>query len=171
LAGIREAVKIIESIVCRLIAAESSFDRAKARVNKKSTVQVHGDTVPSSNGTKTLAQKYLISPEIFGEEQKRIFSKQWVCVGQQSDIATTGDYFLAEIAGESVLIVRDQFGKVRAFYNSCRHRGTRICEENKGHFARRSSAPIMPGHTAWMAGSWAHRTWRNAKASIRRIIL
>jgi Rieske 2Fe-2S family protein len=103
--------------------------------------KLQSDKKASFNRARTLPQKYLISEEIFAEEQARIFSKHWVCVGQQSDIANAGDYFRVEITRESVLIVRDQFGKIRAFYNICRHRGTRICEENKGHFRQTIQCP------------------------------
>ena len=34
-----------------------------------------------TSGAKTLAQRYLISPEVFAKEQERIFSTQWLCVG------------------------------------------------------------------------------------------
>jgi Rieske 2Fe-2S family protein len=105
-------------------------------------------TVASNNGARSLAQKYLVSEEIFAKEQKHIFSKQWVCVGHRSDVAASGDYFLAELAGESVIIVRDQRGEVRAFYNVCRHRGTRICEENKGQFRQTIQCP----YHAWTYG-------------------
>src|SRR5436190_22123098 len=91
-------------------------------------------TVASNSGAKSLARKYLISEEIFAKQPKRIFSKQWVCVGHQSDVAASGESFPAEFAGESVVIVREQRGEVRAFYKVCRHRGTRICEESKGQF-------------------------------------
>jgi len=86
-------------------------------------------------GAKTLPQRYFVSPEIFAEEQEKIFSKQWVLVGHQTQIAHAGDYFTAEIAGESLIIVRDKHGAIRAFYNVCRHRGARLCEEQHGHIA------------------------------------
>jgi Rieske 2Fe-2S family protein len=89
----------------------------------------------------TLAQKYLISDEVFVKEAAHIFSRQWLCVGHQSEIAAPGSYFLAELAGESVIVLRDQHGELRAFYNVCRHRGTRICEENKGQFSRTIQCP------------------------------
>jgi Rieske 2Fe-2S family protein len=96
---------------------------------------------------KTLPQRYFISPEIFATEQEKVFSTQWVLVGHQSQIAKAGDYFVQEVAGESLIIVRDQKAEVRAFYNVCRHRGTRLCEEKKGH----SSAIQCPYH-AWTYG-------------------
>jgi glycine betaine catabolism A len=98
-------------------------------------------------GAKTLPQRYFISPEIFATEQAEIFSRQWVLVGHQSQIAKAGDYFVREVAGESIIIVRDQKGEAHGFYNVCRHRGTRLCEEEAGH----SSAIQCPYH-AWTYG-------------------
>src|SRR5262245_28873071 len=85
-------------------------------------------------GAKTLHQDYFISAEIFAKEQFSIFSNQWVCVGHQSQLAAAGDFFLQKVADENLIILRDQSGKVRAFYNVCRHRGTRLCEEQGGQF-------------------------------------
>ncbi len=98
-------------------------------------------------GAKTLLQRYFISPEIFAKEQTLIFSTQWVCVGHQSEIAKVGDYFVREVAGESLIIVRDKRGEIHGFFNVCRHRGTRLCEERSGHF----SAIQCPYH-AWTYG-------------------
>lgn len=100
-----------------------------------------------TSGAKTLPQRYFISPEIFAKEQGKVFSSQWVLVGHQSQIAKAGDYLVQEVAGESLIIVRDQTAQVRGFYNVCRHRGTRLCEEKIGH----SSAIQCPYH-AWTYG-------------------
>ena len=98
-------------------------------------------------GAKTLPQKYFVSPEVFAEEQEKIFSKQWVLVGHQSQLKKSGDFFLATIAGESLIVVRDQKSEVRGFYNVCRHRGTRLKEDTCGH----ASAIQCPYH-AWTYG-------------------
>ncbi len=89
-------------------------------------------------GARTLPQRYFVSPEIFAEEQKTIFSAQWACVGHQSQIAKAGDYFVQEVAGESLIVVRDQKGSIGCFYNVCRHRGTRLCEDPSRTFVRDS---------------------------------
>ena len=96
---------------------------------------------------KTLPQRYFVSPDIFAEEEEKIFSAQWVLVGHQSQIAKAGDYFVQEVAGESIIVTRDQKEAVRAFYNVCRHRGTRLCEEQSGH-----SAAIQCPYHAWTYG-------------------
>ena len=98
-------------------------------------------------GAKTLEQKYFVSPEIFAEEQENIFAKKWVLVGHQSQLAEAGDYFVAEVANESLIIVRDKGGEVHGFYNVCRHRGTRLREARNGHL----SAIQCPYH-AWTYG-------------------
>src|SRR5215510_271839 len=87
-------------------------------------------------GAKTLCQKYFISEGIFAKEQQRIFSAEWLCVGHQSQLETPGQYLLADVAGENLIIVRDQDGHLRGFYNVCRHRGTRMCDGQRGQFTQ-----------------------------------
>jgi Rieske 2Fe-2S family protein len=95
-------------------------------------------------GTKTLPQRYFVSSEIFAEESQKIFATNWVLVGHQSQLAKPGDYFLADVAGESFIIAKDQRSTIRAFYNVCRHRGARLCEEQNGH-----AAAIQCAYHAW----------------------
>ncbi len=99
-------------------------------------------------GAKTLPQQYFVSPAVFAEEQEKVFSKQWVLVGHQSQIAKSGDCFTAEVAGESLIIVRDKRGEIRAFYNLCRHRGSRLIENRNGQL----SAAIQCPYHAWTYG-------------------
>ncbi len=95
-------------------------------------------------GARTLPQAYFVSPEIFAEESKKFFSSEWVCVGHQSQLATAGDYFVEEVADESLIILRDKEGSIRGFHNVCRHRGTRLCEASSGH-----AAAIQCPYHAW----------------------
>jgi Rieske 2Fe-2S family protein len=95
-------------------------------------------------GAETLPQRYFVSAEIFAEEVEKIFASNWVLVGHQSQLAKPGDYFLAEIAGESLIVAKDQRSTIRAFYNVCRHRGARLCEQQNGH-----AAAIQCSYHAW----------------------
>jgi glycine betaine catabolism A len=94
-----------------------------------------------------LPQRYFVSPEVLAEEEEKIFSKHWLLVGHQSQIPAAGDYFVQETAGESVIIVRDRSGEIRGFYNVCRHRGTRLCEDSGRH-----SSTIQCPYHAWTYG-------------------
>src|SRR5256712_227096 len=96
-------------------------------------------------GARTLPGRYYTSPEIFAEEVERIFARRWVCVGRAAELSEPGDYFLADVAGESLIMLRDQGGTLRAHYNVCRHRGTRLCEERRG----RLSETIQCPYHAW----------------------
>ncbi len=100
-----------------------------------------------SAGAKSLPQKYFVSPEMFAEEQKKIFSKQWLLVGHQSQIPDAGDYVVQQVIGESLIVIRDKSGEIRGFFNVCRHRGTRLKEDACGH----ASAIQCPYH-AWTYG-------------------
>jgi Rieske 2Fe-2S family protein len=94
-----------------------------------------------ASGAMTLEARHYVSPEIFREEQERIFARHWMCIGREEQIARAGDYFLADVGGESLLAVRDKSGTVHAFYNVCRHRGTRVCEAGSGHLAGSIQCP------------------------------
>ena len=75
-------------------------------------------------------------PEVYETEVRRIFMRSWLYVGHQSQVPGRGDYFLFEIAGESVIVIRDAEGGVNAMMNVCRHRGSRICDQPTGHESR-----------------------------------
>ncbi|PYJ46649.1 MAG: (2Fe-2S)-binding protein [Verrucomicrobia bacterium] len=96
-------------------------------------------------GAKTLPQRYFISPEVFAQELAKIFSRQWILVGHQSQIARPGDYFVSEVSGESLIVVRDKRGEIHGFYNVCRHRGSRLIENRNGQL----SAAIQCPYHAW----------------------
>lgn len=92
-------------------------------------------------GARTLPRRYYTDPGIFADEAERIFSRSWVCVGREEEIARAGDYLLAAVAGESLIVVRDDAGDVHALYNVCRHRGTRLCEAEQGSLGRSIRCP------------------------------
>jgi phenylpropionate dioxygenase-like ring-hydroxylating dioxygenase large terminal subunit len=74
-------------------------------------------------------------PGIYELEVRHIMLKAWHYVGHQSQAPERGDYFLCEIAGESVIVVQGGEGGINAMMNVCRHRGSRICDAD-GHAAR-----------------------------------
>jgi len=101
-----------------------------------------------ASNTNSLPGEYFTSPAIHLDELKNIFYKRWLCIGRAEQIASPGDYFLQNIGDESVIVVRGQDGQVRAFFNLCRHRGTRICTEERGAFSKSIQCP----YHAWTYG-------------------
>jgi choline monooxygenase len=70
----------------------------------------------------TLPAHLYTDAAIFEAEKRRIFERSWQVVGHLDQVAKPGDYFTTELVGEPLLIVRGADGKLRAFYNVCRHR-------------------------------------------------
>ncbi|MCU0534648.1 MAG: aromatic ring-hydroxylating dioxygenase subunit alpha [Hydrococcus sp. Prado102] len=59
-------------------------------------------------------------------EQEYIFRRTWLYIGDSASLST-GDVLVTEAAGSSILIVRSQDGKVKAFHNVCPHRASLLC--------------------------------------------
>ena len=76
---------------------------------------------------RTLVGADYYAPEVFELERERIFHGGWYCVGREEDIAS-GGFVVVDVVGESVVLVRDREGVLRAFFNACRHRGARLCD-------------------------------------------
>ena len=91
--------------------------------------------------SKTLPARYYTDERFFQQELERFFGERWFCAGRADAIPNPGDYFLREIAGESLIVTRDAGGRVRAFFNVCRHRGTRLCATPAGTFSGRILCP------------------------------
>lgn len=104
-----------------------------------------GTTQTYRPGARTLPREYYTSPEIFAEEQERIFARHWHCVGRTSAFHRPGDYQVRTVAGESLILVRDRGGEFHAFFNICRHRGTQLCSQPSGQF----SETIQCAYHAW----------------------
>jgi choline monooxygenase len=77
---------------------------------------------PDISQSWTLPANVYIDPSVLEREKKGIFSQTWQIVGRRDQLAKPGDFFTAELVGEPLLLVRDQAGKLRGFFNVCRHR-------------------------------------------------
>jgi phenylpropionate dioxygenase-like ring-hydroxylating dioxygenase large terminal subunit len=71
--------------------------------------------------------------EIFALERDRIFSRAWIFVAHESEIAEPGDYVVRRVLQDSFIIARDEQGTVRAHFNMCLHRGMQVCRAELGN--------------------------------------
>jgi Rieske 2Fe-2S family protein len=92
----------------------------------------------------TLDRAFYTEPAIFERDVERIFLRQWLLAGHVSRIPSPGDYFLFEVAGESLIVIRGRDGEIRALLNVCRHRGSRVCTRAEGN----ARSLVCPYH-AW----------------------
>jgi len=80
----------------------------------------------------TLEAPFYLSDAIFQADMKHIFGKHWIFVAVEPQVAEAGDYITVELGHESILIVRDDDMQLKAFFNVCRHRGSRLCPDKQG---------------------------------------
>ncbi len=69
---------------------------------------------------------------VFEDELRTLFQRTWVCVGRADEVQDPGDFRTFEVGGSGVIVVRDDEGRLRAYHNVCRHRGTRILGSEAG---------------------------------------
>lgn len=74
-------------------------------------------------------------PSTYELEREQIFARCWLFLAQDSVIPNPGDYITSAMGEEQVIVCRDDTGQVRAFLNTCRHRGNRVCLFDRGHTA------------------------------------
>lgn len=85
---------------------------------------------------ETLVPEAYTSQAFFAVERERVFGSTWVAVGCSAQLRQPGDVLVTEVAGRSVFIIRKPDGALRAFYNVCRHRGTRLLASGECHVKR-----------------------------------
>ncbi|MGE0733388.1 MAG: Rieske 2Fe-2S domain-containing protein [Alphaproteobacteria bacterium] len=71
--------------------------------------------------------------DVLERERDLIFSKCWIYAGHESEIVKPGDFVTRPVGGRNLIFNRDKAGKVRAFLNTCPHRGSTVCREKRGN--------------------------------------
>ena len=84
----------------------------------------------------SLDQRFYKDTSIFDLEKHNIFYNSWIFIGHESQIPNKGDFFVYKLLDEEIIVLRNKENKVKAFFNVCRHRGSRVCLEEKGNTSR-----------------------------------
>jgi phenylpropionate dioxygenase-like ring-hydroxylating dioxygenase large terminal subunit len=87
-----------------------------------------------------LQREFYTDPDIYQEDLAQIWGRYWLYAGHSCTIPRAGDWFTYEVGADSVVVLRDEKGEIRAFHNTCRHRGSRVCTGESGH-SRRLTCP------------------------------
>jgi len=84
----------------------------------------------------SLPGAFYTSAEVFQADLDAVFAADWVFACNVAEIPLPGDYLTLAIGPSSVIVLRDRDGQVRAWHNTCRHRGSRLCLEERGRVNR-----------------------------------
>ncbi len=82
----------------------------------------------------------------FRRELQAIWWQDWICVGHDSEWQGEGDYRVVQLGDQQILVTRNRDGVLMAFHNTCRHRGSLLCEHSSGKF--KNGRIVCPYH-AW----------------------
>jgi choline monooxygenase len=81
---------------------------------------------------RTIPSAWYFDVEIYEAERRHVFGGSWQTAGRSAQVARPGSFVTADIAGEPVLVVRDDKGTLRAFHNVCRHKAAQVINEPEG---------------------------------------
>ncbi|MDI7862121.1 aromatic ring-hydroxylating dioxygenase subunit alpha [Rhizobiaceae bacterium n13] len=106
----------------------------------------------------SLPSSWYLEDRIFELEKKKIFFNEWICVGRVEEVDEAGGHKVYDVFGQSVLVVRNREGNLKAFYNVCRHRGAELCV-NAGRENRPGRAEIKGGVVGRNLIRCAYHSW------------
>ena len=99
-------------------------------------------SIPKEWDRKGLPSWTYKSKQLLEIEKESLFFNHWQLICHQSDLSSVGDFLTFDLCNERILIIRDNENIIRAFYNLCRHRGSRVMANEKGN----CTAIVCPFH-------------------------
>lgn len=78
----------------------------------------------------TPPSSWYTDPAFLAVEKKEVFEKAWIAIGRADQVAEPGSYFTSNLAGNPILVLRDEEGTLRAMHNVCRHHAAVVAQES-----------------------------------------
>ena len=83
----------------------------------------------------TLPARLYLDADHYERELRAIWYASWIYLCRSEEVARTRDFRVFELGSQSILVTRGPEGRLRAFHNTCRHRGSQLCTEKAGRFS------------------------------------
>jgi Rieske 2Fe-2S family protein len=122
---------------------------------------LNADRAPLERVEPGLPANWYRDPAHHDRELQSFWYSRWIAVAREEELAAPGDYRVVSIGTQSVVLLRDTDGALRAVHNTCRHRGSILCVEESGHFPR--GRITCPYH------SWSYDLAGKLQATPRRM--
>ena len=71
-----------------------------------------------------------LDPDVYEREKRELFYRTWNYAGWVGDVQAPGDYIIADLIDQSVIVMRGRDGTLQGFHNVCQHRGHRLLQES-----------------------------------------
>jgi len=84
-------------------------------------------------GKGTQSKRIFWDEELYRLELERVFARSWLFLAHESAIPKPGDFFTTYMGEDAVIVARTQSGEIKAFVNSCTHRGNQVCNAESGN--------------------------------------
>ena len=98
---------------------------------------------------QTLHKDHYTKKRWFDKEVSNIFHNDWICIGREEEFQGVGDYKLANIMEEHIIIIRGSDDELRGFYNFCKHRGCELFDASKGELSGTIKNNIRCPYHSW----------------------
>jgi len=106
------------------------------RMARRNIAHVKAETIDQEPGVFRVPASHYLERERFEREIERVWKRAPLMLALSSELREPGDFRALEVAGVPVLIARGSDGQVRAFVNSCAHRGAQVVTESSGNTRR-----------------------------------
>lgn len=91
------------------------------------------DALEKISPDRIVDNRVYVDSQVYELEVERVFGQVWNFVAHESQIPEPGDYITTEVSGTPIIVNRDRDGALHAFYNTCRHRGSKVVWDEEGH--------------------------------------
>ena len=108
-----------------------------------------------------LPAPWYYDPAHYQRELEAFWYGRWIAVAREEEIPQPGDWRVVPIGSQRIILLRNEKGELRAFHNTCRHRGSVLCTQERGSFARKRI--VCPYH------SWTYDLAGKLVATPRRM--